>query len=283
MQIDVVIPARDRPDLLAEAIASVLTQSHSNLLLWIVDDGSKVPLESVVSHSDSRIRWLRLEESRGPAFARNLGAGQGVAPYVAFLDSDDLWRETKLAQQLALLTARPELRWIHTDETWMRDGVEVKQKSEHRKEGGQFIERAIERCLISASAVMFRRDFFEQSGGFNPHFPVCEDYELWLRLLQRYPIGFIPYPLVIKRTGNWPQLSATPEIDRYRVLALHRFYRQKKTNPISAEHQKLLFHAAEKKCQFLIKGAQKYKRIEREKRYQAWLILFSTLRTRDIR
>lgn len=283
MQVDVVIPAYGRAGLTAEAIRSVLSQTHGELRLWVADDASPEPLAAQISIQDSRLKFLRLEKNQGPGAARNHGARAGTAPFIAFLDSDDLWHGEKTEKQLDYLKKNPSCQWVHANEIWMRNGEVVRQKAEHRKQGGQFLERAFERCLIATSAVMFRREFFEKHGGFAPYFFVCEDYELWLRLLADSPVGFMDEPLAIKRAGAWEQLSATREIDRYRVLALHRFYRLHRNDVKLKEYMAALLLEAEKKTGLLLRGAQKYARTRRQKAYQAWLTLFSTRRTRDMR
>jgi len=282
-QVDVIIPAFARGDLLDEAIESVLAQSYPYFTLTVIDDASLVPLENAVRVRDARLRWVRLEKTQGPGTARNTGVALGNAPYIAFLDSDDLWTREKLAVQVAFLEEHRALSWVHTDEVWQRDGVTVKQKSEHRKQGGQFLARAFERCLISPSAVMFRRKFFEASGGFHTPFFVCEDFELWLRLLAQAPVGFITEPLTVKRAGAWPQLSTTRELDRYRVLALHRFWRLTRNDGAAISHESHLLAEATRKTTILLKGALKYGNHAKAQRYQTWLTLFNARRTRAMR
>lgn len=283
MRVDVVIPAYERVALLTEAIESVLAQSYSDLRLIVVDDASPEPLQDKLSIREARLQFVRLNKNLGPAGARNAGVAGGESPLIAFLDSDDLWLETKLAKQVAQFAADSALQWTHCNEVWYRNGEVVLQRSEHRKQGGVFLERAFDRCLIANSAVVFRRSFYERHGGFNPHFPICSDFELWLRMLADAPIGFLEEALVKKRAGDWPQVSSTPETDRYRVLALHRFYREKRHSSLTDQQRDVLLAEAEKKCQILIKGAKKYNKPAREKRYQAWLTLLTARRTRPMR
>ena len=283
MRVDVVIAAYERTQLLSEAIQSVLAQTHQDLLVSVVDDASPRVLETQIQIVDPRVGFVRLDRYTGPRGARNGGVVLGGAHLVACLDSDDLSRETKLDQQVAQFAANADLQWTHCNEEWQRHGQVIKQQAEHRKQGGVFMERAFGRCLIANSAVVFRRTFYEKHNGFNPHFPVCSDFELWLRMLAISPIGFIEEALVIKRAGDWPQVSSTPETDRYRVLALHRFYRERRKAQLSEPHADALFAEAIYKCQILLKGARKYNKPERERRYQAWLTLLTARRTRPMR
>lgn len=280
--VDIVIPTYGRIDLLAQAIASVRTQTVADWKLWIIDDASPQVLPQTLTVEDSRIRLLRLKQNRGPAFARNYGALQGNSPFIAFLDSDDLWQNNKLHAQLDFFSSNPQAQWMHTNEIWLRDDKVVKQKAIHRKEGGQFFLRALKRCLISPSAIMLRRDFFITHGGFATAFRWCEDYELWLRLLLAAPVGYTTEALTIKRAGAWPQLSSVREIDRYRVLAMHRVWRLRREQ-IPESWQAALIAECMNKTEILLAGAHKHKNLRGIRRYQAWLTLFSTLRTRPIR
>lgn len=281
--VDVIIPSYGRSTLLQGAIDSVLKQTFTALNLFVVDDASPQPLAPQLHFSDARLHFYRLSKTAGPGGARNAGVALGRSPFIAFLDSDDLWDLSKLAKQMTQLQNDASLQWVHCNEQWQRNGKPVLQRAEHRKQGGDFLARAFGRCLIANSAVVFRREFYEKYGGFNPHFPVCSDFELWLRMLADSPIGFLDEALVVKRAGDWPQVSSTPETDRYRVLALHRFYRQRRSDAGFGQHASELLKEAIYKCEILIKGARKYAKPERERRYQAWLILFQTLRTRAIR
>lgn len=281
--VDIIIPAFERPELLNEAVGSVLAQTYDPICIYIIDDASPIPLQDQINHEDSRITFVRLHKNIGPGGARNEGVALGLAPYVTFLDSDDLWHTTKLEKQIALFEQEPALQWVHTNEEWQRHGKIVLQRTEHRKQGGLFLARAFGRCLIANSAVMFRRDFYEKHQGFNAHFPICSDFELWLRMLADSPVGFLEEALVIKRAGDWPQVSSTPETDRYRVLALHRFYRQHKKDSKFEAYSDALLDEAIRKIQILLKGAVKYGKTRRAREYQAWLTLFNARRTRPMR
>ncbi len=294
--VDVVIPTWKRTALTWEALQSVLNQTNVTCHVYIVEDGeysfsnwlsrSKTGQEGPVKLPlPANVHLIQSKSNQGPSIARNLAAARGNAEYLAFLDSDDLWAPDKLFKQIDFLQKNPHIRWVHTDEAWLRNGSPVKQKKIHRKSGGFLIERLLERCLISPSAVLFKRDFFETDGWFASAFRVAEDYELWLRLNFRYEVGYVDEPLTIKRAGGWEQLSSTPQMDRQRVLALHRFYRMfgksKNKEFIREFHhiEESWRNSALKKIHFLIKGAQKYQNELHLRQYQSWEYLFKMLRT----
>lgn len=283
--VDVVIPVYQRAALAREAVLSVLNQSITDITLVVVEDGTQPNSEQNFSnvaaefYSDTRFKHIVLEKNSGPSVARNRGAAMGSSPYIAFLDSDDLWNPDKLQKQIDFLGSNPDIQWVHTGEVWIKNGTEIKQKKEHKKQNGIFINKLFERCLISPSAVLFRRPFWNKYGAFPEYFRVAEDYSLWLHLNFRFPVGYIEEPLTIKRAGSWPQLSSTIGIDHYRVLALHKFFRLFRNDPVFPVVADDFFNEVIRKTNLLLKGALKYKNVK-AKTYQRWLALFTTLRTR---
>jgi GT2 family glycosyltransferase len=110
-----------------------------------------------------------------------------------------------------------------TEEIWIRNGLRVNPMKKHRKHSGYIFERCLERCIISPSAVLMEREFFEKLGGFDPEFPVCEDYDLWLRASLESPVETLSAPLVVKRGGHQDQLSKKYQaMDRFRVKAMEK-------------------------------------------------------------
>ena len=102
--ISVIVPTYNRGHLLERALRSVLTQTHQQLELIIVDDGSVDNTADVVStyDADSRVRYIRHQDNLGSSVARNTGIRHAQGEYIAFLDSDDEWLPTKLEKQMLL-------------------------------------------------------------------------------------------------------------------------------------------------------------------------------------
>lgn len=108
--VSVVIPTRNRPELVLRAVASVAGQTYRELEVIVVIDGPDSATEAVLSaFADSRLRVLVLPESRGGSDARNAGIAAAKGEWVAFLDDDDEWLPEKLDRQLKHSAARPEL------------------------------------------------------------------------------------------------------------------------------------------------------------------------------
>ena len=220
-EVSVIIPTFNRAKKVARAVASVLYQTYTDYELIVVDDGSSDGTADSLSLFDPLIIRLAHEENRGVSAARNTGIASSRAPLIAFLDSDDYWLPDKLAAQVAFFKAHPEAVACQTQEIWIRKGVRVNPRRKHLKPSGNLFVPSLKLCLVSPSAVMVRRSLFHEVGLFDEALPVCEDYDLWLRVSCRYPIHLVNEDLVIKEGGAPDQLSKSlTGMDRFRIKSL---------------------------------------------------------------
>ncbi len=217
--VSVIIPTFNRARVLEKAIDSVLSQGHDNLELIVVDDGSTDTTPDLLAAYGRKITWI-CQKNQGVSAARNTGIRASSGALIAFLDSDDYWLPDKLAVQTAFLKARPDAYICQTDEIWIRNGVRVNPKKKHAKPSGDIFQRSLSLCLVSPSAVMLRRNLFDEVGFFDEVLPACEDYDLWLRIGCRYPVHLIDQPLIVKTGGHPDQLSRQAGLDRYRIRSL---------------------------------------------------------------
>ena len=223
--VSVIIPTFNRWPMVVDAVESVLAQSYSDFELIVVDDGSTDDTPNELSKLGSRLRFFPKARC-GVAAARNFGVSQALGRYCAFLDSDDFWRPKKLEVQTAFMERHPEIHICQSEEIWIRNGKRVNPKAKHQKPSGDIFLRSLELCLVSPSAVMMTKELFDRVGGFDEAFPVCEDYDLWLRVAVEHSVPLISEPLVVKRGGHTDQLSRSMwGMDRYRVLALQKLLR----------------------------------------------------------
>jgi len=114
--VSIILPTRNRCHLIRGAVESVLNQTFSDIEVIIVDDGSTDKTAQVVTNlNDRRIRYERLNESRGAPVARNIGISLAKGEYIAFQDSDDEWLPQKLEKQMqAFEVSKPEVGVIYT-------------------------------------------------------------------------------------------------------------------------------------------------------------------------
>ena len=265
-KVSVIIPTYNRAFFLSEAIDSVLNQSFRDFELIIVDDGSTDSTPHILRRWEGRIRWMRQENS-GVSRARNTGIRAARGRYLSFLDSDDLWAREKLEVQVGFLDANPHYGVCYTDEVWIRRGRRVNPKKIHGKYSGWIFDRCLPLCIISPSSVLMRREVLDVVGCFDERLPVCEDYDLWLRVASRYPIFFLDKKLIIKRGGHANQLSNRSwGNDRYRVMALEK---QLSENHLTAQERRATLEVLERKCRILAGGFLKRGKNQEGTKYKA--------------
>lgn len=268
--VSVIIPTYDRWPMLREAIGSVLDQSYKEFELVVVDDGSKDGTAERLREYGSGLR-LYSQPRRGVAAARNFGVRSSRGGYLAFLDSDDLWKPKKLEIQVAFMAAH-EIQICQTEEVWIRRGVRVNPKKRHRKPSGDIFRSSLDLCLVSPSAVMMTRELFERVGGFDEALTVCEDYDLWLRVALDTPVHLIPEPLVVKRGGHPDQLShSTWGLDRFRALALKKLL----DAGLQGEKRKWAIEALANKVAILTQGARRREKESEALAYEGLLSDFT--------
>jgi glycosyltransferase involved in cell wall biosynthesis len=259
MLISCLIPTYNRASTLERAVRSVLSQSYTELECLVIDDASTDHTHEVLqSIIDVRLRIIKLDKNNGVSHARNQGAREAQGEWLAFLDSDDEWLPQKLEWQLNIAHQDPSLHLIHGEEIWVRNGVRVNQRLKHKKGGGDQFYRSLDLCLICPSATMMKKQIFWQLGGFREDFEVCEDYDLWLKFLCRYPVGFVEEPVVIKYGGHADQLSTRfRAMDDWRVRSMLDLMT---TAPVNANQAQALYQEICRKGQILSIGYQKHQR-----------------------
>lgn len=261
--VDIVIPTYNRKELLKRAVQSVQNQSYKNWKLFIVDDGSTDGTTNSSYEEQNNIFILKLKNNKGVSHARNQGIKQGKADWIAFLDSDDEWLPEKLEKQIKYAQNYPQYPVIHCNEIWFKNGKVFNQKKKHKKQGGRIFIPSVKLCCISPSAVLIKRNLFKTIGLFKENFPVCEDYELWLRITSRYEVGFIDKPLLVKHGGHSDQLSKKYfAMDYWRIKALHPYLKDR--NLFQEEKQELK-KTLLAKCEILLKGYTKHKNFKDQK------------------
>ena len=273
ISVSIIIPLHNRKELLKRALYSVLKQTILPLEILICDDGSTDNPQSIMSdfaESAVEIIWLENKECHGVSHARNQGIAAAKGDFIAFLDSDDEWLPKKLELQLAFFRENPEYNIIHADEIWIRNGVRVNPCKRFIKTGGNIFNRSLDFSLIAPSAVMAKREIFDKCGIFDENLPVCEDYDLWLRImLTGEEFGFISTPLVTRYAGHAGQLSTRYEaMDRFRAESLYKLLQM--TN-IPTDKREKMQETLHQKAQILLKGAEKRNNNDNIKLFQSYL------------
>lgn len=254
--ISVIIPTFNRAKLTVEALRSVLDQKDvpEEVEIIVVDDGSTDNTGEELAGVAENILYVRQEHS-GVSAARNHGISISRGEWIAFLDSDDLWLPGKLCAQMRFFHHHPRIFLCQTNEIWIRNGRRINPRKYHRKPSGYCFSLLLERCLVSPSAAVVHRRVFDLVGLFDETLPACEDYDLWLRIGCRFPVGLVEEPLVLKRGGHPDQLSARiPNLDKYRIEAILKLLR---TAPLSCEQRRSAEKVLDKKRRIYTGGCLK--------------------------
>jgi glycosyltransferase involved in cell wall biosynthesis len=256
--VSVVIPTYNRADLVVRALESVVRQTLPPLEILVVDDGSTDGTAERIAGKFPEVEVVR-QDNRGVSAARNAGIRQARGEWIALLDSDDEWAPIKLERQMAALGSGTH-RICHCDEIWIRNGKRVNPGQRHAKPGGWIYRDCLPLCAISPSAVLLHQTVLAEVGLFDESLPVCEDYDLWLRITSRYPVLFLDELLVTKYGGHDDQLSTSLwGMDRFRVKALQKAWR---TLALASSDRIATLEVLVEKLEILLAGARKRDRAE---------------------
>lgn len=181
--VSVVIPTLNRAPLLEAALDAVLAQTHRELEVVVVDDGSTDRTSRVVAAAarrDSRVRGLRHDVSRGAAAARNVGVEESRGSYLLFEDDDCRGAPARIERLLAALESSPEAAYAYC---WMKT----------RTVTGETVLKGTQGpWAIGTPYALIRRAAFEAVGGFDPSLPRLQDFDLWTRILARSAAVEVP-------------------------------------------------------------------------------------------
>ncbi|MCF8059881.1 MAG: glycosyltransferase [Bacteriovoracaceae bacterium] len=259
--VSVLIPTFNRASVVERAVKSVLDQTIIDLECLVIDDASTDHTQEILSKiQDCRLKVITHNENGGVSKSRNTGFQQSRGAWIALLDSDDEWLPERLDRQLEVAKNDPDLPLIHGEEIWIRNGKRIKQPKSHKKSGGAIFRQCLHQCLIGPSATLMKRELYEEMSGFREDYPVCEDYELWLRVTSKYNVGFVEAPIIIKYGGHEDQLSSRYKaMDYWRVRAMDEIF---KVGNLSSEDEKELISVLIKKSEILKMGYIKHQNVE---------------------
>jgi glycosyltransferase involved in cell wall biosynthesis len=188
-----VVPCFNGERYLAEAIDSILAQTHRPLEIIVIDDGSTDRSAEVVRRYGASVRYHH-QENRGPGAACNQGLALATGAFVAFLEQDDLWLPDKTRRQLAAFAADPTLDYCvgHIQNFWIPELAE---------EARRFRDARVMQPVPGyvAQTLMVRRELLEQDGRFDEtlHFSFASDW--FLRVGERGAVGTLLAEVLTRR------------------------------------------------------------------------------------
>lgn len=182
-QVTVVVPSFNQGRFLDAALDSIFSQNVP-VEVFVLDGGSQDCSVEVIRKWEHQLAWWRSEPDKGQAAAVNEGVRMGKAPYVCWLNSDDLFLPNGLSMLLECIMLSKE----HTAAVY---GKAWNTTEDGRKKGpygtGEFSVRHLaNRCFISQPATLIRRDAWEAVGGLDETLTMVFDYDLWWKLYKMF-------------------------------------------------------------------------------------------------
>jgi glycosyltransferase involved in cell wall biosynthesis len=221
-KVSVIIPTYNTVSYLAEAVESVLKQSFRDFEIVIVDDGSTDGTLDVAKQFEPQVKVLS-KTNGGPASARNLAIKNSTGDYLAFLDSDDLWEEDKLAVQVAYLENNPQISLVYGEALMF--GQTGNERKILRKIGytqEPTFKKLLFGDFIPNSTVVVRRACFDEVGAFNEDCDLigAEDFEYWLRVAHSHKLAGLARPLAFYRIREGNLMGDGKDIEKGLRLTL---------------------------------------------------------------
>ncbi|MDD5458095.1 MAG: glycosyltransferase family 2 protein [Phycisphaerae bacterium] len=224
-KISVIIPVYNRKGCVAESIKSVLAQTHGDIELIVVDDGSTDGTKNTIKAiHDERLSYY-FKENGGTSSARNFGLIRAAGDYIAFLDHDDLWPENYLETMIGELDKNPEYGLAYSALTRIEaDGRKTKSYKRPKGKSGWLYCDLFRTGFVWTSAAVMRREALDGFGYDESLKTSYEDGDFFLRLSLRTKFLFVDKVEAI-RCEHSDNLSVKVGVRPTRILVLERFLR----------------------------------------------------------
>ncbi|MCB1305747.1 MAG: glycosyltransferase family 2 protein, partial [Leptospiraceae bacterium] len=200
--VSVIIPTYNRGHIVEQAIESVLNQTYSQLELLVVDDGSSDNTRNVIQKiQDERVQFIERSQNGGQNAALNTGLEHAEGQFIAFLDSDDLWKPEFLEKLVNPLAQIREPAVAYCRAAIMEDG-ELRTMVPFKLEGWIYPEALTQGFVSHMITLVVRRECVSLSGPFDLSFRNCQDDDFCLRLAKHCPFSLVKEDLAIVRQGE---------------------------------------------------------------------------------
>ncbi|ENJ9652623.1 glycosyltransferase [Clostridium botulinum] len=247
--ISIIMPVYNCQEYIEEAINSVITQTYKSWELIVIDDESKdntIKIIEKLSNKDQRIRFYKNEKNLGVSETRNKGISLANGEWIAFLDSDDMWKPSKLEKQI-IISNTVEAEFIFTGSSFINENgiyyegiLEVPEKVNYKKLRNHNV--------ISCSSVLIKKKFFKDIRMEKDD--MHEDYAVWLRVLNTGVCAYgINEPLIVYRIS--PNSKSGKKIRTIKMT--YKVFRFIGMNPVASAYFM---------CRHIMGSINKYRKIK---------------------
>ncbi|MCT7993936.1 glycosyltransferase [Laspinema sp. C5] len=212
----------------------MLTQSHFELEIIVINDGSKdSSLEKASQINDPRIKIFSYPNS-GVAVSRNRGIDLAKGDYISFLDADDLWTTEKLEDQLKALRENHQAAVAYSWTDYIDESGNFLYPGSHLSWNGDVFSKLLLKNFIeNGSNPLIRRGALAEVGKFDSSLPPVEDWDMWLRLAARYHFVAVPRSQVLYRMSANANSANISKMETQGLKILNRAF---SLDPLSLQH-----------------------------------------------
>ncbi|AUM96479.1 TPA: glycosyltransferase [Clostridium botulinum] len=247
--ISIIMPVYNCQEYIEKAINSVIAQTYKSWELIVIDDESKdntIKIIEKLSNKDQRIRFYKNEKNLGVSETRNKGISLANGEWIAFLDSDDMWKPSKLEKQI-IISNTVEAEFIFTGSSFINENgiyyegiLEVPEKVNYKKLRNHNV--------ISCSSVLIKKKFFKDIRMEKDD--MHEDYAVWLRVLNTGVCAYgINEPLIVYRIS--PNSKSGKKIRTIKMT--YKVFRFIGMNPVASAYFM---------CRHIMGSINKYRKIK---------------------
>ncbi len=197
-QVSILVNCYNGARYLREALDSVYQQTFKDYEIIFWDNQSTDDSGKIAQSYGKPLKYFRVEEFLPLGAARNAAIAKAKGKYIAFLDCDDIWLPEKLEKQITLFKSNNNLGLVYSDCYLINEsGVAAPQTYFYnfKPSRGKVFHTLFQKNPIPLLTAVITKKTLEKAGIFNPNYEIAEEYDLWLRIAQHYPIDFIDQPL----------------------------------------------------------------------------------------
>lgn len=238
--VSVIMPVYNNETYVGKAIESVLNQTIDDLELIIIDDGSTDNTKNVIrSYNDNRIKYY-YQRNLGPGAARNYGMSLSKAKFIAFIDSDDMYKPNKLEEQLHFLTNNSQYGLVYCEaEVIDSDGNhlgDVKSDSNYTNKEDMHAFMLFRQVMPAVAAIVIRRECYEAGFRYDENLFGGEDYNFVLKLSEKFNFYYLPLNLYKYRRHNKNITNEQAKMEEGELKVLSQYSDEDFINKVNASN-----------------------------------------------
>ena len=221
----VITTHRREPQIVERALKSILNQTYKDIEVFVVDDSPNdyeyrdSVATMVQSYAKMGVVYIPHDTCKGACAARNTGLAAAKGEFIGFLDDDDEWLPEKIEEQLKGFKNENIALVYCAIKIIYEDTGEIKTALMPNIKGYVYNELIVENFIGSTSFPLIRTKVLKEIGGFDVLMQSVQDYDVWLRIAEKYEVNFVENPLVLYHFHSGEQISKNP---LKRVLGLER-------------------------------------------------------------